>query len=119
VRHVTPAPSSQGIRHCLGVHVATAELAVALTVMARRVPNIHRAGDAPWRRDTGVSGPITLSVDFDRGPSDAPSMTAVTPRPALHQAHPRGAFPASPAQAGNGHVHTPLSRQPAVVPVDH
>ena len=56
-----------GIHYCLGVHVARAELAVALTVMARRMPNIRRAGDAPWRRDTGVSGPITLAVEFDRG----------------------------------------------------
>ena len=56
-----------GIHHCLGVHLARAELAVALTVMAGRMPNIRRAGDAPWRRDTGVTGPITLPVEFDRG----------------------------------------------------
>jgi cytochrome P450 len=56
-----------GIHYCLGVHLAKAELAVALTVMARRMPNIRRTGPAPWKPLFGISGPITLPVQFDPG----------------------------------------------------
>jgi cytochrome P450 len=51
-----------GIHYCLGVHLAKAELAVALVAMARRMPNIRRTGPAPWKPVFGVSGPITLPV---------------------------------------------------------
>jgi cytochrome P450 len=56
-----------GMHYCLGVHLAKAELAVALTVMARRMPNIRRAGPAPWKSIFGISGPIALPVEFDPG----------------------------------------------------
>jgi cytochrome P450 len=55
------------MHYCLGVHLAKAELAVALTVMARRMPNIRRAGPAPWKSIFGISGPIALPVEFDPG----------------------------------------------------
>jgi len=56
-----------GMHYCLGVHLAKAELAVALTVMARRMPNIRRTGPAPWKPLFGITGPITLPVQFDPG----------------------------------------------------
>jgi cytochrome P450 len=56
-----------GIHYCLGVHLAKAELAVALTVMARRMPNISLCGPAPWKPIFGISGPKTLPVEFDPG----------------------------------------------------
>jgi cytochrome P450 len=56
-----------GMHYCLGVHLAKAELAVALTIMARRMPNIRRTGPAPWKSIYGISGPITLPVQFDPG----------------------------------------------------
>jgi cytochrome P450 len=65
-----PAPMltfGGGIHYCLGVHLAKAELAEALTVMARRMPDLRRVGPAPWKPVIGVSGPITLSVEFDPG----------------------------------------------------
>jgi cytochrome P450 len=65
-----PAPMltfGGGIHYCLGVHLAKAELAEALTVMARRMPNLRRAGPAPWKSVMGVSGPIILPVEFDPG----------------------------------------------------
>jgi cytochrome P450 len=68
-RH-NPAPMltfGGGIHYCLGVHLAKAELAEALTVMARRMPNLRRVGPAPWKSVIGVSGPITLPVEFDPG----------------------------------------------------
>lgn len=56
-----------GIHYCLGVHLAKAELAVALVAMAGRMPNIRRTGPAPWKPVLGISGPITLPVEFEPG----------------------------------------------------
>jgi cytochrome P450 len=56
-----------GLHYCLGVHLAKAELAVALTILAARMPNIQRTGPAPWKPLVGISGPITLPVKFDAG----------------------------------------------------
>ena len=57
-----------GIHHCLGVHLAKAELAEALVVMARRMPGLRRTGPAPWKSVMAVSGPATLPVAFDLAP---------------------------------------------------
>lgn len=56
-----------GVHYCLGSNLARLELTEALTVMARRMPNIRRAGPAPWKPLGGLSGPATLPVEFDRG----------------------------------------------------
>jgi cytochrome P450 len=56
-----------GMHYCLGVHLAKAELAVALATLAVRMPNIRQTGPAPWKPVIGISGPITLPVEFDRG----------------------------------------------------
>jgi cytochrome P450 len=56
-----------GIHYCLGAHLARAELAEALTVMTRRMPNPRRSGPAPWKPLLGISGPTTLPVEFDAG----------------------------------------------------
>jgi cytochrome P450 len=37
------------------------------TVLARRMPRIRRTGPAPWKPLWGISGPITLPVQFDPG----------------------------------------------------
>jgi cytochrome P450 len=54
-----------GIHYCLGAHLARIELAEALTTMAHRMVNIRRAGPAPWKPMTGISGPVSLPVEFD------------------------------------------------------
>jgi cytochrome P450 len=56
-----------GIHYCLGAHLARAELAEALTVMTRRMPNPRRCGPAPWKPLMGISGPTTLPIEFDAG----------------------------------------------------
>ena len=56
-----------GIHFCLGAHLARAELAVALTTMAKRMPNIRLTGDAPWKPIMGISGPLRLPVAFEPG----------------------------------------------------
>ena len=70
---ITRSPSAPmltfggGIHYCLGVHLAKAELAEALVVMARRMPGLRRAGPAPWKPTFGISGPATLPVEFEPG----------------------------------------------------
>jgi cytochrome P450 len=56
-----------GIHYCLGAHLARAELAEALTVMTRRMPNPRRSGPAPWKPLVGITGPTTLPIEFDAG----------------------------------------------------
>jgi cytochrome P450 len=56
-----------GIHYCLGAHLARAELAKALTVMTRRMPNPRRSGPAPWKPLMGITGPTTLPIEFDAG----------------------------------------------------
>jgi len=54
-----------GMHYCLGANLARLELAEALTVMARRMPNARRAGPAPWKPLTALTGPSTLPIEFD------------------------------------------------------
>ncbi len=54
-----------GMHYCLGANLARRELANALTVMARRMPNLRRIGAAPWKPITGITGPVRLPVAFD------------------------------------------------------
>jgi cytochrome P450 len=56
-----------GIHYCLGAHLARAELAEALTVITRRMPNARRSGPAPWKPLMGITGPATLPIEFDAG----------------------------------------------------
>ena len=56
-----------GIHYCLGAHLARIELAEALTTMARRMPNMRCTGPVPWKPLTGITGPISLPVEFDCG----------------------------------------------------
>ena len=65
-----------GMHYCLGANLARAELAEALAVMTQRMPNAHRTGPAPWKPLTGISGPITLPIEFD--PETRP-LQSVTP----------------------------------------
>jgi cytochrome P450 len=56
-----------GTHYCLGANLARLELAEALAVMARRMPNARRTGPAPWKPLTALSGPTTLPIEFDTG----------------------------------------------------
>ncbi len=56
-----------GIHYCLGAHLARAELAEALIVITRRMPNPRRSGPAPWKPLMGITGPLTLPIEFDAG----------------------------------------------------
>jgi cytochrome P450 len=55
-----------GIHYCLGAALARAELQEALPLLARRMPNIHRAGAPRYKVATaGIFGPTSLPVGFD------------------------------------------------------
>jgi cytochrome P450 len=56
-----------GIHYCLGAHLARIELAEALSVIARRMPNPRSTGTAPWQPFIGITGPTTLPIEFDAG----------------------------------------------------
>lgn len=54
-----------GAHYCIGSHLARLELTQALTVMAKRMPNLRRTGPAPWPSMAGVTGPAAVPVAFD------------------------------------------------------
>jgi cytochrome P450 len=56
-----------GMHYCLGANLARLELAEALAVMTRRMPNARRTGPAPWKPVNALGGPITLPIEFDTG----------------------------------------------------
>jgi len=52
-----------GIHHCLGSHLARAELQEALVVLAQRMPNLRPDGPVEWKPETfGIWGPAHLQV---------------------------------------------------------
>jgi cytochrome P450 len=61
-----------GVHYCLGANLARMELAGALTVLARRMPNPRRIGAAPWKPMLGMSGPTELTVEFDSAAAAQP-----------------------------------------------
>lgn len=61
-----PLTFGGGVHYCLGSHLARAELVAALQILPAHMPNIRRAGPAPWKPLSGLAGPITLPIEFDR-----------------------------------------------------
>jgi cytochrome P450 len=57
-----------GMHYCLGANLARLELAEALKVLTRRMPNARRTGPAPWKPFTSLTGPTTLPIEFDTAP---------------------------------------------------
>ncbi len=52
-----------GIHHCLGAHLARAELQEALTLLADRFPDLELAGPVTWKPETfGIWGPAHLPI---------------------------------------------------------
>lgn len=58
-----------GIHHCLGAALARAELAEALAVLARAMPNLALDGPVDWKPAAfGIWGPARLPLRFDPMP---------------------------------------------------
>ena len=53
-----------GVHYCLGANLARRELAEALKILARRLPNPRRIGSPPWKPLLGMSGPTSLPMQF-------------------------------------------------------
>jgi cytochrome P450 len=56
-----------GMHYCLGSHLARLELATALIVMTRRMPRPRLVDRAPWKPLNGLSGPISVALEFEPG----------------------------------------------------
>jgi cytochrome P450 len=57
-----------GIHFCLGASLARTELAEALPLLARRMPNLTVDGSIEWKPSTvGIWGPARLPLRFDPG----------------------------------------------------
>lgn len=54
-----------GAHYCLGANLARRELAEALAILTRRLPEPHRVGPAPWKSLLGMTGPTTLKIEFE------------------------------------------------------
>ena len=70
----SPAPAQpqltfgSGIHYCLGAALARAELAEALPILARRLPNLKIEGEITWKPDgVGIFGPAVMPITFDPG----------------------------------------------------
>lgn len=57
-----------GPHFCLGVHLARLEIAVTLSEVLTRLPDIEPAGEAEWLESNFISGPKHLPVRFTPGP---------------------------------------------------
>lgn len=53
-----------GAHYCLGANLARRELAEALVVLTRRLDAPRRVGPAPWKSLLGMTGPLTLPIEF-------------------------------------------------------
>jgi cytochrome P450 len=53
-----------GIHYCLGANLARAELAEALVILARRMPDLALDGEVTWRPIIGIQGPTSLPLRF-------------------------------------------------------
>ncbi|BBY24858.1 cytochrome P450 [Mycobacterium stomatepiae] len=56
-----------GVHYCLGAHLARLELTEALRVITARMPNARQTGPSPWRGMAGITGPVTVPLEFDAG----------------------------------------------------
>jgi len=53
-----------GLHYCLGAALTRAELAEALPILARRLPDPVLIGSTRWRPATGITGPVSLPIRF-------------------------------------------------------
>jgi cytochrome P450 len=56
-----------GVHYCLGAHLARLELTEALRVITGRMPNPRQTGPSPWPAMAGITGPLSVPLEFDPG----------------------------------------------------
>lgn len=55
-----------GVHYCLGAHLARLEMTEALRVITARMPNARVSGPVPWKAMAGITGPLSLPMEFDK-----------------------------------------------------
>ncbi len=55
------------MHYCLGAHLARLELTEALRIITARMPNPRLAGPAPWPGMSGITGPLSVPLEFGVG----------------------------------------------------
>jgi cytochrome P450 len=63
-RRRPPLTFGGGIHNCIGAALARADMAEALPVLARRLPDLRLDGVPQWRPVVGIAGPATLPLLF-------------------------------------------------------
>jgi cytochrome P450 len=53
-----------GVHHCLGHFVARTDMAIALPLLARRMPDAEPAGPGEWLPVSGNTGPVRFPIRF-------------------------------------------------------
>ncbi|MGE2734952.1 cytochrome P450 [Mycolicibacterium vaccae] len=53
-----------GVHYCLGANLARLELSEALQVLSRRIPDARCVGEVPWKPLLGLSGPISMTMEW-------------------------------------------------------
>jgi cytochrome P450 len=61
-----------GAHVCIGHFLARADMREALPILAQRLRNVRPAGEATFRPESGVSGPIKLPIQFEPSPAASP-----------------------------------------------
>jgi cytochrome P450 len=61
----------RGAHICVGQHLARAQMAEGLHVVARRLRNPRLSGEVKWRPFLGTWGPRSLPIAFDPAPAEA------------------------------------------------
>jgi cytochrome P450 len=56
-----------GTHYCLGAHLARIELTEALRAITQRMPNPRCTQPPTWKPMTGITGPISVPLEFDTG----------------------------------------------------
>lgn len=60
-----------GVHHCLGHFVARTDMAVALPLLARRMPDAEQAGPGSWLPVSGNTGPLRFPIRFTSSSSSS------------------------------------------------
>jgi cytochrome P450 len=76
-----------GVHHCLGHFVARIDMAIALPLLAMRMPNAVPDGPGEWLPVSGNTGAIRFPIRFDAetehpGPVELPPPAAWVGQPA-------------------------------------
>ena len=61
----------RGVHLCLGRHLARAQIAEGIHLIAQRIRNPRRTGEIAWRKFLGIGGLETLPIEFDPAPAQS------------------------------------------------